>query len=317
MNIDIKNGDCLELLKTIPDKSIDLILTDPPYGVIKGLLIDGWKNKTTNWDVVIDTEKLFEQFNRILKANGYAILFSKEPYTSHLRSFKQENIKFLYPMIWLKQHFSNPFLCKSAPCSYFEDVSVFIKEYDLDLNSPLRLYFKEVLETKGLTKSSINKFFGHTKYDHTFRVASTQFELCNEHLYNELVKILELDKLSFYKPYSELLKLKKEKVFNLNGAKHISNVLQFNRESKRFHPTQKPVALLEYLIKTYSNENETVLDFTMGSGSTGVACVKTNRNFIGFELDSKYYEIAKQRIDEQLTSVKTDDTIKENDLNEW
>ena len=303
--IKLLNGDCLELMKDIPSGSVDMILCDLPYGTIKGLHIDGWKNKTTDWDNTINTELLFKEYERVLRCNGVAILFSQEPYTSHLRTFECENFEFLYPLIWKKNHFANCLSCNKAPVSYFEDLSVFSKKYDKQNLHPLREYFKNVLDFLNFKScNEINKVLKNRKSEHTFYINSTQFSLCTNEVYNELIDKLHIDKMKGFKTYRELEELNKtfkrtfKRTFNLqDNSKIMSNVLEFKKEYKRYHPTQKPVELLEYLIKTYTNENDLVLDNCMGSGSTGVACKNTNRKFIGIELDKNYFEIAKKRID--------------------
>ena len=297
--IELYNGDCLEVMKNIPSGSIDLILCDLPYGTVKRLHIDGWKSKTAYWDNTINTELLFKEYERVLRCNGVAILFSQEPYTSHLRTFECENFEFLYPMIWKKNHFANPLCCNKAPVSYFEDLSIFSKKYDKQNLNPLREYFKNVLDFLKMNKKQIMNIIG-TKVDHCLRFNSNQFLLCTNEVYNELIDKLHIDKMKGFKTYRELEELNKtfKRTFNLqDNSKIMSNVLEFKKESKRFHLTQKPVELLEYLIKTYTNENDLVLDNCMGSGSTGVACKNTNRNFIGIELDKNYFEIAKSRIE--------------------
>ena len=300
--IELHNGDCLELMKDIPSGSVDMILCDLPYGTVKGLHIDGWKNKTRDWDNTINTELLFKEYERVLRCNGVAILFSQEPYTSHLRTFECENFEFLYPLIWKKNHFANCLSCNKAPVSYFEDLSVFSKKYDKQNLHPLREYFKNVLDFLKMNKKQVIDILG-TKVDHCLRFNSSQFALCTNEVYNELIDKLHIDKMKGFKTYRELEELNKtfkrtfKRTFNLqDNSKIMSNVLEFKKEYKRYHPTQKPVELLEYLIKTYTNENDLVLDNCMGSGSTGVACKNLNRNFIGIELDKNYFEIAQNRI---------------------
>ena len=179
----IYNEDCLEGMKRIPDGSVDMILCDLPYGTMKGANLDGWVNQTTEWDEIIDTEKLFFEYERVLRMNGVAILFSQEPYTSHLRTFKSENLNFLYPMIWKKDHFANALIAKKAPVSYFEDINVFSKKYDKQNLHPLREYFKQILEFVGVKSSGdINSILGHARADHCFRIKSSQFGLCTKKL---------------------------------------------------------------------------------------------------------------------------------------
>lgn len=304
----IYNEDCLEGMKKIPDGSIDMILCDLPYGTIKGMKLDGWKNINTNWDNVIDTELLFKEYERVLRVNGVALLFSQEPYTSHLRTFKSENFYFLYPMIWKKDHFANPLLSKKAPVSYFEDINVFSKKYDSKNLHPLRKYFKKVLNFIGLTARKVNKVLGHRKAEHCFSYNTLQFSLPTFETYSELIKVFGIDKMVGFKPFDELQKNNRifTRTFNLNGKKNISNVLEFKKDYQGLHPTQKPVALFEYLIKTYSNEGDIVLDNCMGSGTTAIACMNTKRNFIGFELNKEYFEIAQNRIEENKDKEKNE-----------
>lgn len=296
--IDLRQGDCLELMKDVPDSSIDLILCDLPYGTMKGANLDGWKNQTTYWDTQLDINKMFFEYERLLRENGTIILFSQEPYTSKLRTYKQDNIEFAYPLIWKKNHFANCLFSKKAPVNYFEDLSVFYKKYDSQNKNELRDYFNNLLKYVNKTKKEIIEIIGQ-KVDHCFRTQSMQFKICTEKAYNEMIDKLFIDKWIGFKKYDELKEInnKYQKVFNLpEKCKIKSNILEYKKDYQRLHPTQKPILLLEDLIKTYTNEGDTVLDNCMGSGSTGVACVNTNRNFIGIELDENYFNIAKERI---------------------
>ena len=311
--VQLIHGDCLECMKEIPDGSVDMVLCDLPYGIIKGANLDGWTNQTTEWDEVINTEKLFVEYERILRSNGVAILFSQEPYTMHLRTFKSENFYFLYPMIWKKDHFANALSSKKAPVSYFEDLNVFAKKYDKQNLHPLRNYFLDVMKYIGAsTCKDVNSMLGHRRAEHCFYIDSSQFGLCTKKTYEELIEKFHIDKMEGFKPFGELqdidgaFKRTFKRTFNLpEGKKYLPNVLEFKKDYQRFHPTQKPVALLECLIKTYTNEGDTVLDNCMGSGSTGVACMNTNRNFIGIELDEKYFKVADERIKEASNKKRT------------
>ena len=306
MDIDLRQGDCLELMKDIPDGSVDLILCDLPYGTIKGAALDGWDKQTTAWDERLDTDHLFNEYERILRENGIAILFSQEPYTSELRKYSHPNIEFAYPLIWKKDHFANPLFCKKAPVSHFEDLSVFYKKYDFQNLNPLRKYSANLLIWIGLCKKQIIEAIGQ-KADHFFRTNSTQYKLCTESTYNELIREFHIDTWDQFKTYEELsaVNSKFQRVFNLpDDKKCISNVLEFKKDYQGFHATQKPVALLEYLVKTYTNEGDLVLDNCMGSGSTGVACVNTGRRFIGMELDRQYFDIAVKRIAEAQNQIE-------------
>lgn len=234
--VKLLQGDCLELMKDIPDGSVDLVLTDPPYGTT-----------ACKWDSVIPFEPMWEQLNRIIKPNGAICLFGSEPFSSTLR---MSNIKhFKYDWIWQKSNVMGFLNAKKRPLKETENISVF--------NS--KVYYPQGLEINEKGKNRRGK----------------QTETLGKY---------ELINKSEYKNYPR-------------------TILQFKSE-RGYHPTQKPVALLEYLIRTYTNEGETVLDFTMGSGSTGVACVHTNRNFIGIEIEEEYFDIAKKRIEEAKQQIK-------------
>ena len=238
MMIDLRQGDCLELMKDIPDKSINMILCDLPYGTT-----------SCKWDVIIPFDKLWEQYNRIIKDNGAIVLFGSEPFSSKLRMSNLKNYK--YDWKWLKSRKTGFQMVRKRPLKCYEDILVFYKKQPIyhnteliKLEKPINSYRKNgkggtLLNTIKCQKGRIQEYTNYNKDTLCFN---------NEH--------------------------------NINA----------------FHPTQKPVALLEYLIKTYTNEGDTVLDNCMGSGSTGVASINTNRNFIGIELDENYFNIAKERI---------------------
>ena len=302
--IDLRQGDCLVESEKIKSGSVDLILTDLPYGNMKGAQLDGWGGTKTNWDFAIDPKEVYVIANRILRKNGKMVLFSQEPYTTRLITEAIPNIPFSYRMIWEKDHFANALFAKKAPVIFFEDILVFSKTHDTDGIHPLRDYFAEVLEYIGVPKKTIIERIGQ-RADHTFRTNSTQFALCTEETYEDIIKAFGIDSMKGFKPYIELRAIDKKfkkalpSTFNLwEGNKYKSNILKYKKDYDGYHPTQKPVLLLEDLVKTFSNEGDLVVDLTMGSGSTGVACINTNRNFIGIELDEDYFEIAKKRIEE-------------------
>ena len=299
-NIHLIKGDCLEIMNKLIEQEvqIDLILCDPPYGIMNGAELDGWKNATIEWDIAINPEDIYIRAEKLLRENGALILFSQEPYTSQLRTQTINNLQFCYPMIWKKDHFANALIAKKAPVSYFEDINVFFKKYDSNLKNPLRNYAKAVMDFIGMSLKQINSKLGHRKAEHFFYWNTSQFKIPNEKTYIELVTVFGIDRLNGYLTYKELTNLNSRycKVFNLKGENKKSNILEYKKDYGRLHPTQKPVNLLIDLIETFSNENDTVLDFTMGSGSTGVACINTNRKFIGIELDDKYFDIACNRI---------------------
>ena len=299
----IYNCDCLEGMKHIPNASIDAIICDLPYGTMKGIEKGpGWHSDSCDWDEIIPTDQLFDQYERVLRRGGVAILFSQEPYTSHLRTFKARNMDFCYPLYWFKDSAGNIMGAKNAPLSYCEDINVFTKVHDSALLNPLRDYFGKVLEFCGGKKRIISEIGG--KADHTFRSESSQFSLCTEETYDELIDKFGIDKMQGFRKYEDL-KVEQEafnnefaRVFNLpEGKASKSNVLQYAKDTDGFHPTQKPVALIADLIRTYSNEGDTILDNCMGSGTTAVACIKEKRHFIGFELNKDYFDKACRRID--------------------
>lgn len=313
-------GDCLEIMKNIPDGSVDLVLTDMPYGTVKGAKFYDYANGC-EWDEVLDMSKVWAEINRITRPLANILLFSQEPFSTQLINSSIRNIPFGYRCIWKKDTFANPLIAKKACVNYYEDILLFLRNKD-DFSGvhPLREYFKNILEFIGKGLKEINKELGHRKAencfyvspkkkvvesigqkaDHVFRFGSGQFELCTEETYLELIQKFNIDKMIGFLPFSEVKNIHKnfqgERIFNLpKGLKHKSNVFEFRKDYDGYHPTQKPVALLEDLILTYSNENNTVLDFTMGSGSTGVAALKNNRHFIGIEKELKYYDIAAKR----------------------
>lgn len=302
--INLMQGDCLERMKEIPSGSVDMILADPPYGAVNGVadgdVSHGMKGKT-NWDVKLDTAAMLEECNRILRPNGALVLFAQDPYTSELITGAHGNLPFSYRYTWLKDHFANALIAKKAPVNYTEDVLVFFKKYDTLNQHPLREYAKKVMGSAGAGLKEINETLGHRRAEHFFYVDSTQFGLCTEATYNELRERFAIDGESWFLPFSSLADIDRRfaRRFNLpHGAKYKSNVLEYRKDYSGHHPTQKPVALLEDLISTYTSEGDMVVDFTMGSGSTGVAAVNTGRRFIGIELDDGYFKIAQDRIEQ-------------------
>ena len=243
--IDLHNGDCLEIMKGIPDGSIDCVITDPPYGTTD-----------CKWDSVIPFEPMWAELKRIIKPNGAIVLFGSEPFSSALR---MSNIKeYKYDWVWRKTRPSGSMNAKKQPLRDLENISVFYRNQSL-------------YNPQGVVDCNI------------------------EHNITEG-------------------RARDGGILGKNGkkvGKHIQTKTNYPRQVLDFasvhnvgsHPTQKPVALLEYLIKTYTNENETVLDFTMGSGSTMIACLNTNRNGIGIELDKHYFDVASKRINEHKTAL--------------
>jgi site-specific DNA-methyltransferase (adenine-specific) len=303
----LMQGDCLERMKEIESGSVDMVICDLPYGTVKDIgnadnINFGMKGRTA-WDECINHEELLNEYNRILRTNGALILFSQDPLTGKLMTEQHGNLPFSYRYTWLKDHFANALIAKKAPVNYTEDICVFFKKYDTLAQHPLREY---ALKLRTFTQYSRKRFydeFGSGKFQHFLEAGrdSTQFCLCTEQAYNELILKYGINNMEGFKPYSELKEIDSRfaRRFALpENSKFKSNVLQYKKDYDGYHPTQKPVNLIEDLIKTYTIPGETILDNTMGSGTTGVAAVNTGRKFIGIELDEHYFQIAQNRIEQ-------------------
>ena len=239
----IYNGDCLEGMKRIPDKSVDMILCDLPYGTT-----------ACKWDTIIPFEPLWEQYERIIKDNGAIVLFGSEPFSSNLRM--SNIVGYKYDWVWDKRIPSGMSYARFQPMRRTENVMVFTRD------GKKTIYYPQLeLRDKPIKK-------GGNKYSPSAPIRASK------------------DGKEYKKTYTH---------------KQPTNLLMFDKvRMGSIHPTQKPVALFEYLIRTYTNENETVLDNCMGSGTTAIACLNTNRNYIGFELDENYHTVAKERIANHL-----------------
>jgi site-specific DNA-methyltransferase (adenine-specific) len=238
------NDDCLKVLPIIPDKSIDLILTDPPYGTTQ-----------CKWDSIIPFEPMWVELKRVIKPNGAVVLFGSEPFSSNLR---MSNLKmFKYDWVWDKVRAFGHLEAKNKPMKRHELITVFSFG-----NSANRCKNRITYNPQGLVEVN-KKRKNSTDTDNLGTRKSRQVGA------------------SYFQTHTN----------------YPNSILTFHSDKEKLHPTQKPVPLLEYLIKTYTNEGDTVLDFTMGSGSTGVACKNTNRKFIGIEMDKNYFDIAKNRIE--------------------
>ena len=325
------SGDCLIESDKIESGSVDLILTDLPYGTVTNIAnsansesVNHGMSGKCDWDTVIDTDKIMQIANRILRKNGKMVLFAQQPFTNELIHKAIAKLPFNYAMIWEKDHFANALNAKKAPLNYYEDILVFSKnnhKHDDGNENPLRDYFNNIYN-KYSKDLLVDLFLNEGRYSSVqsakanvalkFGQNKTNFSFMTNCLYDFLV----LNGIYFDLSYSELSRIhninheqlkrtlneKYPSVFNLwQGNKHKSNILKYKKDYDGHHPTQKPVLLLEDLIKTFSNENDLVVDFTMGSGSTGVACANINRNFIGIELDDNYFKIAQGRINNNPT----------------
>ncbi len=313
------HGDCLIESDKIESGTVDLILTDLPFGTMKGLdaepikcnndrnyVAGGGYKKGYEWDAIIEPKKVYDIADRILRKNGKMVLFCQEPFTTQLINEAIPNIPFSYRAIWEKNDFANCLFAKKAMVNYYEDILLFSKK-DCDIKSPSKEYTNKIRAFIGKKNSEIyddfekNGFNRYAVLDTFNSDTARRFNFPSENTYNNLIELYEIDKMDGFKPYeiakNEYLKTTPPSTFNLwEGNKYKSNILKYKKDYNGHHPTQKPVLLLEDLIKTFSNENNLVVDLTMGSGSTGVACRNTNRRFIGIEKDEKYFEIAVSRV---------------------
>jgi site-specific DNA-methyltransferase (adenine-specific) len=237
-NVWLMHGDCLERMEEIESGSVDMVLTDPPYGTT-----------ACKWDSIIPLEPMWEQLKRIIKPNGAIVMTSSQPFTSALISSNMSG--FCYNWTWNKRKAGNIFLAKVQPMKVHEDVCVFSLTGKMPNFYPIKTLRDKIKKSRNYGTGQAMGGTGERE------------EAVYTYTHKNPISIID-----------------------------ISNA----RQKGKLHPTQKPVALMEYLIKTYTNEGETVLDFTFGSGTTGVAAKSLNRKFIGIEMDDNYFEIAKDRI---------------------
>ena len=248
MSYDLLNGDCIELMKTIPDESIDLILCDLPYGIT-----------ASEWDKQLDYIKLWEHYERIIKRDGTIALFASGQFTYQL--IKSNENLYRYKWVWEKTRRGNFVNAKNRPLTAYEEICIF--SFATTANgskNKMRYYPQGLIPTHKVKK--MNKKFGS--------VAGKRPS--------------HRDVIQEFKNYP-------------------CDIIKFNSVSKPIHPSEKPIDLLEYLIKTYTTENDTVLDNCLGSGSTGIACLNTNRKFIGIEKDNNYFNLAKSRIEQHYNNL--------------
>ena len=240
---DLRQGDCLELMKAIPDRSVDLILADLPYQI-----------SACKWDKIINLEKLWKEYNRIIKDNGAIVLTASQPFTSKLILSNIEMYK--YTWTWIKDNATNFLNKKYQPGKITEDIVVFGK-MATSYSKKGNMKYNPLME-KGKPYKTTNSVARRTN-------AVIRSNINNVPTIN-------------------------------NGERYPNNIIEIKRDKQKIHPTQKPIALMEYLIKTYTNKGDIVLDNVMGVGTTGIACINTDRSFIGMEINKEYFNIAKQRI---------------------
>jgi 16S rRNA G966 N2-methylase RsmD len=309
----LMQGDCLERMKEIPDGSVDMVLTDPPYGTT-----------ACKWDSIIPLEPMWEQLKRIIKPNGAIVMTASQPFTSLLVNTLADHYR--HSWTWVKSRPTGFQRVSIEPLRVTEDICVFYNRTPLHLTQPtsssitFKSWLREVIDQSGLTLKQLNYKCGFEASGYLRKSSSWANVIPSEDKLEVIKQILGTKS----EPPVVTRDTRDTRVFNPQGIKSLNkvnnrassggnwselksnsynqeftnypyNILYFASESG-LHPTQKPVALMEYLIKTYTNEGETVLDFTMGSGTTGVACKNLNRSFIGIELDEEYFKIAQDRI---------------------
>lgn len=247
--IKLIHGECLEEMAKLEDNSIDMVMTDPPYGTT-----------ACKWDSIIPLEPMWEQLKRIVKPNGAIVMTAAQPFTTKLISSNYKMFKYCW--VWEKPQGVDPFMAKVRPLNNIEDVVIFSKA---SIN-----YFPQIEKGKPYHVVRDKNDRTHETTGATMKVSETKNK----------------------------------------GTRLPKRIIKINQQ-KGLHPTQKPVALMEYLIKTYTNESDTVLDFTAGSFTTGVACVNTNRNFVGIELDKGYFDVGVSRVKESIKclNLKIEPTI--------
>lgn len=280
--LDLYQGDCLEEMNQIASGSVDLILCDLPYGTTdrKGISEKG-DNRVLSWDTVIPLDKLWEQYKRVLKSSGAVVLTADQPFTSQLVISNLDWFK--YEWIWKKKKTTGFLHANARPMKQTEDILVFspmgASGGSVKVNKNMTYNPQGLIEKKVKKKNNANRL---GKFLHQPEHMGANNKLLHETEYEQ------------------------------KWTNYPSEIIEFGLDRNAIHPTQKPVALMEYLIKTYSNEGETVLDNCMGSGTTGVAAVKCNRKFIGIEKDADYFAKAKERIGS--VTVAEQDTITCNPL---
>jgi len=313
----IFNADCLVQIPKLKAKSIDLVVVDLPYG-----------QTNCHWDSLIDLDKMWIELKKVCKDNCIYAFFCTVKFGA---SIINSNPRwFRYDLVWEKSNAVGFLSVKNAPLRNHEMIYIFSSQNGRDIENKLNLdartYAKGVLVYIGKTSKQIEKDMTDRKAEHFFRHATSQFSLPTKKTYDKLNELYNLEKMEGYLPYDELVKLanmkktynpqmtkgkayktksvKKKTVYGDITASAIDNkavrypvsILKFPYDKEKLHPTQKPVKLCEWLIKTYSNKGDVVLDFTMGSASTGIACINTERIFIGIEKDNKIFKTAKKRL---------------------
>jgi len=304
--IDIKQGDCLELMKKLPDGSVDCVLTDPPFFEIRGDFDFIWESfdEYLRW-----VELLAIEIKRILKPNGSFLWFGDDKNIAYCQIIFDKHFNFLNHLVWDKINPINQgeanfrrFATRTERILYYANTrsKTGLEEIKEDINNfrSLREYFKILQSNLKVTKQDIINKIGQCA-DHPFRWGSSQWELPTPETYKELIDVFGIDKMEGFKEYEalrqeyEALRQEYEELrrpFNYQQGTY--EILRCERSQNKNHVTEKPVKLMHKLIEITTNSNQTILDTFMGSGTTGIACVNLDRNFIGFELDKDYFKIA-------------------------
>jgi len=319
--MELHNNDCFEIFKDIKKSTIDLVVVDLPYG-----------QTACEWDTCIDLKKMWADLKRICKQNAIYCFFCTTKFGNSLINSNPR--WFRYDLVWEKSRLVGHLSANKMPLRKHEMIYIFSTPNNHDLennrNLELREYAAKVKKYINKPNKEIYLILGNQGVDHFFRITSTQFGLPTLKTYNELIDIFYINHMEGFVPYDEIKQIweKDSKTYNpqktkgkpyktkaggkqkthlygkheiigvenKTGDRHPASIIKFNSAIKPVHTTQKPVALCEWLIKSYSNKNDLVLDFTMGSGSTGVACKNTNRKFIGIEMDKEIFKIAQKRL---------------------
>jgi site-specific DNA-methyltransferase (adenine-specific) len=314
----IYNSDCFDVFPLIKNKSIDLVLVDLPYG-----------QTACDWDIKINLDNMWKELKRISKDNCQFVFFTTTKFGVELIN---SNPKwFRYDLVWEKHNAVGFLNANKMPLRNHEMIYIFNScgEDDVELtrNLEMRKYGNDVYKFIKKPMKQINKDLSSRMAEHFFYFKTSQFLLPTQGTYNKLIELYKINEMEGFKPFEELTKekivmtynpqktpgkpwkgiIRKERKnvyglektgtsYNETGDRHPKSVLKFHQNGEKLHPTQKPLELCEWLIKTYSNEGDLVLDFCMGSGTTIQACINTNRSYIGVEKNEKIFEVAKQRL---------------------
>ena len=317
------NSDCLKILEKLEDNSVDMVLVDLPYG-----------QTHHKWDREIDLTKMWKELKRCcIKKCTYAFFCTT---AFGYKLIQSNPSWFAYDIVWEKINSVGFLSAKKIPLRKHEMIYIFkdprSNDTERKLHKELRSYSKDILDyLNGIKINDINKKMGNKEMSHFLGYKNQRYKIPNEENYIRFTKLYELDKMEGFKTYEEIktkwVNEKQQFVYNPqmtegepykrrrdkierntpygniyrpetdnHGTRYPVSILKFGYDKEKLHPTQKPVKLCEWLVKTYTNEGGNVLDFTMGSGSTGIACINTNRNFIGIEMDTEIFKVAKERL---------------------